>query len=235
MDQVLKITNVLADPTRYHIYEYITKKHKEVSVQEIAEVFSIHPNVARLHLTKLEDVNMLVSETQKTGKGGRPSRLYRLSEDVIHLHFPFRDYQLLAKIAIQTMMSLGEQGKQALYETGKNFGKEMVQQRFPHDRPIAHLSFAEKVQLLKEAAEAAGFYPSFDYNETTQKIYFQIFNCPFKEIALHHPQTVCGMHHAFLRGMFEALFDNVELIELDNMASGCDSCSYRAEFASACE
>ncbi|TXK86230.1 helix-turn-helix transcriptional regulator, partial [Parageobacillus sp. SY1] len=54
MEQTLKITNVLADPTRYHIYEYITKKHKKVSVQEIAEAFNIHPNVARLHLTKLE-------------------------------------------------------------------------------------------------------------------------------------------------------------------------------------
>ena len=80
MDQVLKITSVLADPTRYEIYQYITRKHQEVTVQEIADAFHIHPNVARLHLTKLEDVNMLVSETKKTGKGGRPSRLYRLSD-----------------------------------------------------------------------------------------------------------------------------------------------------------
>lgn len=157
MDQILKITNVLADPTRYHIYEYITKKHKEVSVQEIAEAFNIHPNVARLHLTKLEDVNMLVSETQKTGKGGRPSRLYRLSDDVIQLHFPFRDYQLLSRIAIQTMMKLGEAGKQALYETGKSFGKELIEHRLPHDQPLEHLSFAEKVGILKEAAGNADF------------------------------------------------------------------------------
>ncbi|MCZ0754635.1 helix-turn-helix transcriptional regulator [Anoxybacillus sp. J5B_2022] len=228
MDQVLKITNVLADPTRYHIYEYITKKHKEVSVQEIAEAFNIHPNVARLHLTKLEDVNMLVSETQKTGKGGRPSRLYRLSDDVIQLHFPFRDYQLLSKIAIQTMMKLGEAGKQVLYETGKHFGKELVEQRLSHDQSTGSLTFAEKVNILKEAAETAGFYPSFDYNEQEQKIYFQVFNCPFKEVAFQQPEMVCGMHHAFLRGMLEALFDRVELAELESMTSGCDFCAYRA-------
>ena len=102
MEQTLKITNVLSDPTRYYIYQYITKKHHEVTVQEIADTFNIHPNVARLHLSKLEDINMLTSETKKTGKGGRPSRLYRLSEEVIQLNFPFRDYQLLAKIAIET-------------------------------------------------------------------------------------------------------------------------------------
>ena len=58
MEQTLKITNVLSDPTRYYIYTFITKNHKEVTVQEIAENFSIHPNVARLHLSKLEDVNI---------------------------------------------------------------------------------------------------------------------------------------------------------------------------------
>ncbi|WP_027407785.1 helix-turn-helix transcriptional regulator [Anoxybacteroides tepidamans] len=232
MEQVLKITNVLADPTRYHIYEYIAKKNKEVSVQEIAEAFSIHPNVARLHLTKLEDVNMLVSATQKTGKGGRPSRLYRLSDDVIQLHFPFRDYLLLAKIAIQTMIKLGEVGKQALYETGKSFGKEIILHRLPHDQPVQRLSLAEKINILKEATETAGFYPSFDYNEKEQKIIFKVFNCPFKEIAFQQPEMVCSMHYAFLCGMLEALFDQADLAELENMTNGCDSCSYRASLAS---
>lgn len=228
MEQTLKITNVLADPTRYHIYEYITKKHKKVSVQEIAEAFNIHPNVARLHLTKLEDVNMIVSETQKTGKGGRPSRLYRLSDKVIQLHFPFRDYQLLSKIAIQTMAKLGDVGKQALYETGKNFGKELVAQRIPHDQSVQELTFAEKAEIVKEAAEAAGLYPTFEYNEKEGKIYLRVFNCPFKEIAFQEPEIICQMHYAFLQGMFEVLFPNVELVEMENMIKGCDCCSYRA-------
>jgi predicted ArsR family transcriptional regulator len=228
MEQTLKITNVLADPTRYHIYEYITKKHKKVSVQEIAEAFNIHPNVARLHLTKLEDVNMIVSETQKTGKGGRPSRLYRLSDKVIQLHFPFRDYQLLSKIAIQTVAKLGDVGKQALYETGKNFGKELVAQRIPHDQSVQELTFAEKAEIVKEAAEAAGLYPTFEYNEKEGKIYLQVFNCPFKEIALQEPEIICQLHYAFLQGMFEVLFPNVEIVEMENMMKGCNYCSYRA-------
>ncbi len=107
MEQALKITGVLSDPTRYYIYKYISQKHSYVTVQEIADEFDIHPNVARLHLSKLEDVHMLKSETKKTGKGGRPSRLYVLSEDVIQLQFPFRDYQLLARIAFNSLLSLG--------------------------------------------------------------------------------------------------------------------------------
>ncbi|GHH96980.1 helix-turn-helix transcriptional regulator [Neobacillus kokaensis] len=227
MEQTLKITNVLSDPTRYYIYQYITKRHKEVTVQEVAENFNIHPNVARLHLSKLEDVNMLISETKKTGKGGRPSRMYRLSDDVIQLHFPFRDYMLLSKVAIETMLSLGEAGKQALFLTGKRFGAELIEQEMAKRSFGDELNFDEKLTILKNAATLAGFYPEFDANGDQTKIYFQIFNCPFKEVAEEH-EAVCSMHHEFLKGMFEVLFDSVELLEKENMISGCDACSYQA-------
>ncbi|PLR89504.1 helix-turn-helix transcriptional regulator [Bacillus sp. T33-2] len=232
MEQTLKITSVLSDPTRYYIYQYITKRHKDVTVQEIADNFEIHPNVARLHLSKLEDVNMLVSETKKTGKGGRPSRLYRLSDDMIQLNFPFRDYQLLSKIAMMTMMSLGEAGKQALYVTGKRLGTELVEQEISRQPQLAEdLSFEQKMNILKGAAVMAGFYPEFESDSEQTKIYFQIFNCPFKEVAIDHSETVCNMHYEFLRGMFESLFQNVELIEKENLLAGCDSCTYQAVIA----
>jgi predicted ArsR family transcriptional regulator len=229
MEQTLKITNVLSDPTRYYIYQYITKRHQEVTVQEIADSFNIHPNVARLHLSKLEDVNMLVSETKKTGKGGRPSRLYRLSDDVIQLNFPYRDYQLLANIAMQTMLTLGEEGKKALYLTGKRFGAELIEQEIAAQHQVSEeLSFDQKLNIIKSAATMAGFYPDFEANEEHTKVYFEIFNCPFKEVALEHKDTVCSMHFQFLKGMFESLFTSIELIEKENMISGCNSCSYHA-------
>lgn len=229
MEQTLRITNVLSDPTRYYIYQYISKQHQEVTVQEIADGFNIHPNVARLHLSKLEDVNMLVSETKKTGKGGRPSRYYRLSDNVIQLHFPYRDYQLLAKVAIQTMLSLGEEGKKALYMTGKKFGTEMIEQEIAKTSQNGEsLDFEQKLNILKNAAIIAGFNPEFEVNEEKTKIYFQIFNCPFKEIAITNTKIVCGMHYEFLKGMFETLFDSVEFVEKENMFNGCLACAYQA-------
>jgi len=229
MEQTLKITNVLADPTRYHIYQYIIKKHREVSVQEIADLFHIHPNVARLHLAKLEDAKLVTSELQKTGKGGRPGRQYRLADEVVQLNFPFRDYQLLAKIAIQAMAKLGENGKQALYETGKTFGKEFVKNRLTSGQTIDQLSFSQKLDIIKDAAEAAGFFPSFHHNiEEGKEIYLSIHNCPFKEVALLQSDIVCHTHTSFVQGMLEALFDDAELIEKERMPMGCDTCSYIA-------
>ena len=119
-----------------------------MTVQDIADKFEIHPNVARLHLSKLEDVKMIVSESKKTGKGGRPSRLYRLSDEVIQLHFPFRDYQLLAKISLQALSSLGKQGQEALTQAGKAFGQELIQQKLIlSSTPIDQLSFQDKIEL----------------------------------------------------------------------------------------
>ncbi|MFP3508408.1 helix-turn-helix domain-containing protein [Peribacillus simplex] len=229
MEQTLKITNVLADPTRYYIYQHIVDNHGDVSVQQIADSFKIHPNVARLHLSKLEDVDLLTSDARKTGKGGRPSRLYRLSDKVIQLHFPYRDYQLLSRIAIQTMMKLGEKGKQALYETGKVFGEELINQQLAlNSTPIDRLAFAERVNMLKNAATIAGLSPEIQASEEENKIYFRIFNCPFKEVTEVEPGTICSMHNSFLKGMFEALFDNVNIVELENMMSNCTTCSYQA-------
>jgi predicted ArsR family transcriptional regulator len=202
--------------------------HQNVTVQEIADNFDIHPNVARLHLSKLEDVNMLISETKKTGKGGRPSRLYRLSDHLIQLNFPYRDYQMLAKIAIETLLSLGEVGKPALFITGKKFGIEVINHELSRNQNSNDFSFEQKLDILKNAAITAGFYPEFEANENETKIYFQLFNCPFKEIATEFAETVCSTHREFLKGMFESLFDSVELVEKENMLKGCDSCSYHA-------
>ena len=74
MEDTLKITNTLADETRYSIYQYVVKEKKQVNVQEIAEQFGIHPNVARLHLTKLNDSKLVSSELENNKKGGRPAK-----------------------------------------------------------------------------------------------------------------------------------------------------------------
>ncbi|WP_028399192.1 helix-turn-helix transcriptional regulator [Ectobacillus panaciterrae] len=228
MKQVLKVTNVLSDSTRYYIYQYISKKHDDVTVQEVADEFHIHPNVARLHLTKLEDVNMLVSETKKTGKGGRPSRLYRLSQDVIQLQFPFRDYQLLSQIALDTLLSLGEAGNKALYETGKKFGKELLERHLLNAAMTEdELSFEEKANIAKEAFAAAGLSPEFEVNKTQKKFFYQVYNCPFKELAQNRAHVVCSMHGAIMKGIFETLFTDIELISNENMLTNCKSCDYQ--------
>lgn len=225
MEKTLKVTNVLSDPTRYNIYQHLVTSRKEVTVAEMAKKFDIHQNVARLHLSKLEDIQLIQSYAKKSGKGGRPAKVYTLSNKLIELSFPQRDYRTLAAITIESMASLGEAGKQALYQTGHKYGMEMVG-RGPGSN--ANLSMEEKIHLLEDTSDMLGLYASFTYNEADHNISFQINNCPFREVAESNHDIVCTMHSSFLKGMFTAVFDDMELKEETNMfMHDCNHCSYK--------
>lgn len=227
MEKTLKVTNVLSDPTRFNIYQYIIQLHEPVSVRQVAGEFDIHPNVARLHLSRLEEISLVVSHFEKTGRGGRPSRLYELSEHVIELNFPHRDYKLLSSIAIESFLELGEIGYKALYKTGQKYGEEIMRQSQEHLN-LEKLTIEQKLELLKDAGTMLGMYPIFDYNAEKGQIKFSVNNCPFKEVVDKNQEVVCNLHHSFLQGMFEPLFTKIELIETNNMFSGCVNCQYIA-------
>ncbi|HLR08250.1 MAG TPA: helix-turn-helix domain-containing protein [Bacillota bacterium] len=230
MDETLKVTSVLSDPTRFHIYQFIIKHHSAVSAAEISKRFDIHPNVARLHLSKLEDVQLIESFTQKTGKGGRPSRLYKLSTEAIDLHFPYRDYKLLSAVALKSLMELGEIGQKALYKTGREYGAKLMEKHYT--TPLSRdLTVQEKIRILEDAGTVLGMYPDFEYDKSNQRILFKINNCPFKEVASTNENhtLICNMHTSFLKGMFETLFANIELVEQENMFQGCANCLYVAK------
>lgn len=228
-NETLKLTSVLADPTRFTIYQRIANMNRPVNVQEIADDFSIHPNVARLHLSKLEDVNLLKSVTEKTGKGGRPSRLYALSDEVVSLQFPPRDYQLLAKIAIETLISLGEEGIKALQQMGKRFGMEAAKQAL-HQEGIAALSeltTQKKLEILERLIVAQGLQPKLEVvDENT--LNFQVNNCVFESpVKISNDQSICLMHQHLLMGIFETILGDIDLIP-DNHTCGTKgtACQY---------
>ncbi|MFC0470972.1 helix-turn-helix transcriptional regulator [Halalkalibacter kiskunsagensis] len=229
MDQnTLKITSVLSDPTRFSIYQYVTKLHGNVTVQEVADQFNIHPNVARLHLTKLEDVKMIVSETQKTGKGGRPSRFYKLSDEVIQLQFPYRDYQRLAQMSLESLIELGDSGLEALKKIGYKYGRESAElyvRQFQFD--MTNSTIEEKVRMIEQIAINQGLNPEITYVEDKDEIEFSIFNCTFKELMSEHSVSLCSMHHELFKGIFSFFLG--EHILRDNMKitdPQAKACSY---------
>lgn len=224
-NETLKLTGVLADPTRFSIYQYVAKSHRQVTVQEVAQHFDIHPNVARLHLSKLEDVNLLNSSSKKTGKGGRPSRLYSISEQVVNLQFPPRDYQLLAEIAIDALISLGEEGQRALGEIGRRFGHEAAKRAIESEGVNLNADTETKLSHIERLICAQGLNPEIKLIDN-QTIKFRVHNCAFKESAEKMPDSICHMHQTFLRGMFETFFGEITLIEENSIMGGCKSCDY---------
>ncbi|MGF3103690.1 helix-turn-helix transcriptional regulator [Rossellomorea sp. DUT-2] len=226
MDMTLKVTSVLSDPTRYSIYLYISERKHELSVQDIAEKFHIHPNVARLHLSKLEEIRVLQSEYVKTGKGGRPGKRYIPSEEVVQLSFPPRDFRLLSDLTIASLAKLGEEGFRVLVETGYEYGKSLVDHYLEsRNLSLVGVTQAEKVHVLSQIAKSIGFTLDESISDA-DPIRFHYDHCPFNENAQLEPVFICGLHNALLKGMFETLYSVEEFKQEENMINDCSTCRY---------
>ena len=226
VDDAQKLTSALADPTRFSIYQFVAYSKNPITVQEVADHFSIHPNVARLHLTKLEDVQLLTAVSDKSGKGGRPSRLYSLSDQVVSLQFPPRDYQLLADIAIESLLSLGEPGEKALIKMGHRMGTEMAKRAVAQSNiHVQSAAMETKLDQIHRLVVAQGLKPEIDII-SDGLLRFRVQNCTFSESAKKYPSSICKMHNALLTGIFETYLGNIELREDESMQCGCQSCNY---------
>lgn len=67
---------VLAAPTRAGIYKRLRTDGDGVSASDVADMFGLHPNVARGHLDQLAEVGLVVVGTRRNPKGGRPAKVY---------------------------------------------------------------------------------------------------------------------------------------------------------------
>lgn len=223
----LKITGTLADETRYSIYEYILKEKKTVTVQNIADEFGIHPNVARLHLTKLSEINIISSEFAKTGKGGRPGRVYKATEKGVSLSFPRRDEDRLLKWTIQLVQELGPTALVKCQGISYQDGYQQMKGYMAAELKLnSSVSFETKLQLLTESAALIGYIPQIQKTAEGKKLIFSIFNCPFHAQLNSYSDIVCALHESYLKGQLDALFSNNAFLQISSMVHDCDLCKY---------
>ncbi|WP_146551334.1 metalloregulator ArsR/SmtB family transcription factor [Rummeliibacillus sp. SL167] len=224
----LKVTSTLSDETRFSIYQFILQEKKSFSVQEIAEKFQIHPNVARLHLTKLTEIEVVNSEYEKTGKGGRPGRRYKANENGITISFPKRNYEELLEWTLEIINEIGEPanqiGKKISYKKGI---KDMDQLILSHGKDKLQLTFEEKVEFMTEAASLIGYVPLIKNTPDGRTISFAVYNCPYHDKIGQHASIICDLHESYLKGQFDALFDVKDFVQIESMTNNCDYCTYR--------
>lgn len=221
----LKISSTMADETRFLIYEFMLKQKRAFSVQEIADQFSIHPNVARLHLTKLSEIDVISAEYMKTGKGGRPGRVYKTTDDGVTLSFPKREEPLMLNWLLQLVETLGEEALEQAAAISFTDGQKMMEALLLKEGRGRLLSFDEKVSLLSKSATLIGYVANVVQEDTFNKITFSIFNCPFQK-QLKYNEIACALHESYLRGQVDSLFQATEFVQTDSMTHNCEFCNY---------
>lgn len=223
MHHPLKVTSTLADETRFSIYEFILQTKQSFTVQQIAEHFKIHPNVARLHLTKLCEINLIVAEFEKTGKGGRPGRLYRKADKTITLSFPRKENTQLLDWTLALVNKLGKPAiktaKEISYVDGYESMKKIMQNK-------NCTTMDKKLSVLSDSTSLIGYIPISKYDGLNVSIQFTIYNCPYEEYLKEHREAICQLHEGYLRGQMDALFGDNEFVQYEKMSIACQFCHY---------
>lgn len=67
---------VLAAPTRAGIYQRLRTDGDGFSASDVADMFGLHPNVARGHLDQLAEADLVVVGSRRNPRGGRPAKVY---------------------------------------------------------------------------------------------------------------------------------------------------------------
>lgn len=224
----LKVTHTLADETRFSIYEFMLQEKKTFSVQDIAERFNIHPNVARLHLTRLTEIEVVRSEYEKTGKGGRPGRKYKAEENGVTLTFPRRNFDELLDWTLDILKEFGTEanriGKKVCYRKGAEDIDKLI---LSHGKDRLQLAFEEKIDLLTEAASLIGYIPLINDTPNGKTLSFVVYNCPYHNKLETNEGLICDLHESYLKGQFDYLFEVKDFIQIESMNRNCDYCTYK--------
>ena len=200
--QVEDLASSLGDATRRGIYISIREAPEAMTTSEVAELFDIHPNVARHHLHRLvEDGFLSVTERRRTGKqgpgAGRPAKHYAATDKEVHLQLPARRYDLLSELLIRVIQRLGpDEAANAAEEVGRQYGRELASQiGLPEDA-----GFEAAAKAVARVMIGMGFDTEANAEQATLVTSY----CPFGQTAVDHPEIVCKLDQGIVKGLLAA-------------------------------
>ncbi len=218
---VSAITAALGDQTRREIYLYISDKGTKTAA-EVAEVFRLHPNVARHHLEKLLAGGYLeVSLSPHTPGAGRPAKLYQKSRLMKQSDLLPKTDALLITLLKKMMETIPPETLDVIaYQVGWEYGKSLT----------LNMSVGESMKSLRSAMvtianslTALGFSAHTRQEPGGTEIIRDI--CPFGSLAAGTP-ALCSVDKAIVEGMLAGLCGpGGQTIVMSSKARGDLSCS----------
>lgn len=197
------LTSALGDPTRRAIFIAVRESPEPVTSSAIAELFEIHPNVARHHLDKLaNDGYLRVTHRRPMGRSGpgagRPAKCFEATTKGIDLHFPSRRYDLLVDLLVRIVeQTSGDDVRNVAETVGREYGRELAAEIGSPD----DAGYEEAVKAVAKAMTGLGFHidPDLDGHRLLTS------HCPFGDAATGHPEVVCSLDRGLVTGLFDGL------------------------------
>lgn len=203
LDEQFAALASLADPTRRRLYLYVSRRPEGAGREEAAEATGISKALAAFHLDRLTADGLLVADYRRlsgrSGPGaGRPSKIYRRSEQPVGVQFPPRNFELLSRLLIQAAVSSQDlSSSNALAAAAGDLGTKVGEQARAAAGPQP-----TKERLLEAATEVLSDY-GFEATMSGRDLILR--NCPFSPLSGEFTQVVCNMNLAMMQGVLEGL------------------------------
>ncbi len=175
------------------VLEHLRQSPDGLGTSDVAALTGLHPNTARFHLDALTHDGLASRTVERRTSPGRPRVLYTAcagpDDD--------RNYRLLADVlAGYVAASAGPQV--GALAAGRGWGQAVAKQ-VTDDRSSEVGPADRAIATLRRALVEAGFRPDVSAREGGFSIALR--HCPFREVALAHPDVVCGVHLGLMQGV----------------------------------
>jgi len=183
----------LDDPVRRRLYEVVRERAEPMGRDEAAAAAGVGRALAVYHLDKLVEAGLLTASYQRppgrSGPGaGRPAKLYMRSDREFAVTVPPREYELAARLLVQAVEAdPGGSSRAALLDAARRLGADLGR-RFHGNAD------------LDQALAGHGYEP-----RRAEDGVIRLRNCPFRQLAEHHRDVVCGMNLGLIEGILAGL------------------------------
>jgi predicted ArsR family transcriptional regulator len=198
-----ELAGSLGDATRRGIYIAVRESSDPLTASQIAEMFDIHPNVARHHLDRLATDDFLtITRKRPSGRSGpgagRPAKCYTASDKEIELHYPAKRVDLLATLLLDLINELApETASETARDIGYRYGSRVAEEiGLPSDT-----GFDRSVRAVAQAMTGLGFQMEADVARDR----LVTSHCPFGQTALTHPEVVCSLDQGLIAGLMASV------------------------------
>jgi predicted ArsR family transcriptional regulator len=198
----LSLFRLLADPSRYAIYQEITRADEPPSTLEISQKLGLHPSTVRLHLDKLRDADLVRADADRHGTVGRPQYLWSAGTQAPPPNPDPESLRLLSNLLAELAARSGSRPDTAV-DTGRQSGLDRVAIR---SALIGTGTRDACLQAVLDELTELGFDPcvgSEPSGDDTVDIAFQ--RCPFRDLAVRFPDLVCQLHRGLTEGILQAV------------------------------
>ena len=194
----LSLFKVLADPSRYAIYQEVARAEDPLSTTEIAERLDLHPNTVRLHLEKMREAGLLAVSTDRHGSVGRPQHRWAAVPQAPVARAWSRPASACSPISWPSWPPREPLDAATVAAVGRGAGAGA-------SRPAGCLAGAApgrracRRSWTSSPTWASTRASSPADGETQATISFT--HCPFRELAALYPDVVCQLHRGITEGI----------------------------------